>query len=251
MTVTNLGNVATQPISALKPADDNPRIITKAAIDIVAKSLSRFGWQQPIVVDESNVILAGHTRYLAAKQLGLDEVPVVVAAGLTPEEAKAYRIADNRTGDFTSWDFPELVDQLEELSGSFSTELALADWKGIVGEFEAMQEAQPLAEVTPPEFESTYSQDTTPQEPESNGQTFGYEESGSGGQQWPEPDNRVSAPPQAPQPQPAPLIVSETVQAQTSESFNLTVVCSSKEASADVQEALIGMRGVVDVRYQR
>ena len=217
----------------------------------MAKSLSRFGWQQPIVVDEANVILAGHTRYLAAKQLGLNEVPVVVAAGLTPEEAKAYRIADNRTGDFTSWDFPELVDQLEELSGGFSTELALADWKGIVGEFEAMQEAQPLAEVTPPEFEPTYGQDTTPQEPEGNGQPFGYEETGSGGQQWPEPDNSVSTPTQTPQAQPATLEVPETVQAQIKEEFSLTVLCSSKEASADVQEALLGMEGVVDVRYQR
>lgn len=96
------------PIGDIHPSQDNPRRISPRAIEITAASIQRFGWQQPIVVDTNGVILAGHTRHKAAKHLKLKTVPVVVADNLTPEEAKAYRIADNRTSDYTTWDYPEL-----------------------------------------------------------------------------------------------------------------------------------------------
>jgi hypothetical protein len=83
-------------------------------------------------VDASLVVIAGHTRLLAAKQLDLATVPIVVADHLTEAQVRAYRIADNRSGDFTSWDFPQLAVQLEELAADFSEVLALADWQSIV-----------------------------------------------------------------------------------------------------------------------
>jgi hypothetical protein len=130
--------VKTIPIGEVQPSADNPRKIPQSAIDIVAKSIAEFGWQQPLVVDTDQVIIAGHTRLLAAKQLGLATVPVVIADHLTPAQVRAYRIADNRSGDFTSWDFPVLTGQLEELAGEFSDVLALADWQAIVADFDEM-----------------------------------------------------------------------------------------------------------------
>jgi DNA modification methylase len=102
------------PIDRVIPYARNARKITPAAVDKVAASLQEFGWRQPIVVDVQRVIIAGHTRLLAARKLGLTEVPVHVADNLTPAQVKAYRLMDNRSHDETSWDFellgPELLD---------------------------------------------------------------------------------------------------------------------------------------------
>lgn len=92
----------------------NPRR-NAAAIDKVAASLKEFGWKQPVVVDAQGVIVVGHTRVLAAKKLGLAEVPVVVASDLTPAQCKAYRLADNRTNEEAEWDNPLLALELEDL----------------------------------------------------------------------------------------------------------------------------------------
>lgn len=134
--VSGLGSVVMMPVSDVTPSDKNPRNIPARAVEMVAASLSRFGWQQPLVVDSSNVLIAGHTRWLAAKSLKLKHVPVVVAAGLSEDEVTAYRIADNRSHDFTSWDFPELVDILDSLPTDFADVLGLADWQGIVSDYE-------------------------------------------------------------------------------------------------------------------
>ena len=101
-------------IQDIKPYENNPRD-NDEAVGGVAKSLQEFGWQQPIVVDKDNVIIVGHTRYLAAKKLGLKEVPVKVATGLTPEQVKAYRLADNKTGELTSWDDELLGSELNDI----------------------------------------------------------------------------------------------------------------------------------------
>lgn len=85
----------------------NPRK-NAGAVDKVAASLKRFGWQQPIVCDVEDVIVVGDTRFLAARKLGMLEVPVTVAAHLTAAECKAYRLADNRVGEEAVWD-PALV----------------------------------------------------------------------------------------------------------------------------------------------
>src|SRR5690348_563625 len=103
------------PISKLVPYERNPRIIPQSAIDKVAASIQEFGFRQPIVVDKKRVIICGHTRLLAAKQLGLTEVPVHVAKNLTVAQVKAYRLADNRTGDEATWDSEALALELGEL----------------------------------------------------------------------------------------------------------------------------------------
>lgn len=103
--------VQSMKISEVKPYENNPRD-NDSAVGGVAESIKQFGWQQPIVVDKDNVIIVGHTRYKAAKELGLKEVPVVVASKLTPEQVKAYRLADNKTGEQAIWDNKELLKEL-------------------------------------------------------------------------------------------------------------------------------------------
>lgn len=92
----------------IQPYENNPRK-NEPAIDKVAESLKEFGWQQPIVVDAQGVIIAGHTRWSAARRLGLETAPVVVADGLSQEQVKAYRLADNKTNEFADWDI-DLMD---------------------------------------------------------------------------------------------------------------------------------------------
>ena len=88
------------------------------AVEAVAKSLREFGWRQPIVVDAENVIICGHTRYLAARRLGLESVPVHVARELSPEQVRAYRIADNQTATLAEWDFDLLPLELADLQAA-------------------------------------------------------------------------------------------------------------------------------------
>lgn len=90
-------------IKKVVPYAKNPRH-NESAIAKVAASLKEFGWQQPIVVDKEMVVIAGHTRLEAARQLGMKKVPVFVADHLTDTQAKAYRIADNRVGAEAKWD---------------------------------------------------------------------------------------------------------------------------------------------------
>jgi len=133
--VADLGVATVMSVSDITPYEKNPRKIPDRAIEIVAESLKRFGWQQPLIVDAHRVIVAGHTRLLAAQRIGENMVPVIVADKLTEEEIRAFRIADNRTHDFTSWDYPELISELEALP-DFADVLALQDWQSIIDTFE-------------------------------------------------------------------------------------------------------------------
>lgn len=101
-------------LSRVRPYEKNPRA-NDSAVDAVARSIEQFGFRQPIVVDTDGVIVVGHTRWKAAAKLGLTEVPVHVAREMTPEQAKAYRIADNKTGELAQWDFELLPGELAEL----------------------------------------------------------------------------------------------------------------------------------------
>lgn len=107
-------NIELRPLTEIKPYEKNPRV-NDAAVEAVARSIREFGFRQPIVVDAAGVIVVGHTRWKAAKRLGLDKVPVHVARELTPEQAKAYRIADNATADLATWDLELLPSELSEL----------------------------------------------------------------------------------------------------------------------------------------
>jgi hypothetical protein len=102
------------PITDIRPYENNPRV-NDPAVEAVAASIRAFGFRQPIVVDEQGVIIVGHTRFKAALQLGLEEVPVHVAIGLSPAQAKAYRIADNQTAKLSDWDFDRRPLELAEL----------------------------------------------------------------------------------------------------------------------------------------
>ena len=101
-------------INNLKPYENNPRI-NDDAIEKVAESIKEFGFKVPIVIDKNNIIVAGHTRLRAAQQLGLDKVPCIIADDLTPEQVKAFRLADNRTAEFAAWDFEKLAEELGEI----------------------------------------------------------------------------------------------------------------------------------------
>ena len=98
-------------IKDIHPYEKNPRR-NDDAVEAVANSIKEFGWRQPIVVDKDNVIIAGHTRWKAAKKLKLKTVPVLVADDLSEEQVRAYRIADNSTGELATWDFDILGDIL-------------------------------------------------------------------------------------------------------------------------------------------
>ena len=102
-------------IAEIKPYENNPRH-NESAIDAVASSIKEFGWKQPLVIDKDNVIVVGHTRWLAAKKLGLSEVPCLIASDLTDEQIVAYRLADNKTNELATWDFEKLKTELESIS---------------------------------------------------------------------------------------------------------------------------------------
>jgi hypothetical protein len=116
-------NLETRKIDAIQPYEKNPRI-NEHAVAAVADSISAFGFRQPIVVDADGVIIVGHTRWKAAQLLGLDTVPVIVAADLTPEQAKAYRLADNKTGELAEWDMEILPVELSDLQQSGEIDLS-------------------------------------------------------------------------------------------------------------------------------
>lgn len=137
--------VRTVKLSELRESEENPRRIPDRAVELVAKSILRFGWKQPLVADADGVLIVGHTRFRAARSLGLATAPVISADDLTPEEVSAYRIADNRSHDFTTWDLPALSGLLEELSEDFGDVLALTDWESVQQELREVTDGADLA----------------------------------------------------------------------------------------------------------
>lgn len=145
--------VQSMKIDEVKPYPNNPRN-NDDGVEAVANSIKEFGWQQPIVVDKDNVIIVGHTRYKAAKKLGMDKVPVVVADNLSPEQVKAYRLADNKTGELTDWEFADLNEELADITeldmkdfGFDEEDLDLATSWDDSGELEDYEEPQEKNEV--------------------------------------------------------------------------------------------------------
>lgn len=101
-------------LTELVPYEKNPRK-NDDAVKYVQESIREFGFKVPIVIDNNGVIIAGHTRWKAAKNLSLKEVPCIIADDLTEEQVKAFRLADNKVAEFSSWDLDILPDELEEL----------------------------------------------------------------------------------------------------------------------------------------
>ena len=143
--------ITERALSGIKPYSNNPRNIPEAAVVKVARSIKEFGFRQPLVVDVDGVIIVGHTRYLAAKTLGIKRVPVHVMDA-TDEHVRAYRIADNRLGEISNWDDAALVEELESLDGMLDTTLTGFD----MGELQAMlsptEDAAPDGEDSADEY---------------------------------------------------------------------------------------------------
>ena len=115
-------NIVNIKVNELKAYENNPRN-NESAIEAVANSIKEFGFKVPIIIDKNNVIVAGHTRALAAEQIGLNEVPCIVADDLTPEQIKSFRLVDNKTAELAEWDFAKLEQELEELT-AFDVDMA-------------------------------------------------------------------------------------------------------------------------------
>jgi len=120
----NAFKVELRPLADIKPYEKNPRL-NDDAVEAVANSITAFGWRQPIVVDGDGVIICGHTRWKAAQKLGLEMVPVHVATDLTPEQVRAYRIADNKSAELAEWNMELLPLEMTELQG------ACFDWSSL------------------------------------------------------------------------------------------------------------------------
>ena len=107
--------IVEKKIEELTPYAKNPRKNDKA-VDKVAASIREFGFKVPIVIDKAGVVAAGHTRLKAALKLGMDTIPCIIADDLTEEQIKAFRLADNKTGEFADWDFELLTDELQDIN---------------------------------------------------------------------------------------------------------------------------------------
>ena len=111
-------NIIELNLKDLKPYEKNPRK-NDEAVKYVKESIKQFGFKVPIVVDKNNIIIAGHTRYKASKELGLTKVPCIIADDLTEEQVKAFRLADNKVSEKAEWDFNILDLELTELENDF------------------------------------------------------------------------------------------------------------------------------------
>lgn len=107
-------NIINIPIAKIKPYKKNPRK-NDHAVDAVAASIKEFGFLVPMVIDKNNEIVCGHTRYKAAKSLGMKEVPCVIAEELTEDQIKAFRLADNKVGEIAEWDMDLLPLELADI----------------------------------------------------------------------------------------------------------------------------------------
>ena len=104
-------------IDELNEYENNPRI-NDEAVEIVANSIREFGFKVPIVIDSNNVIITGHTRLKAARELEFTEVPCIVADDLTEEQVRAFRLADNKVAEFSYWDYEKLIQEAKEIKYS-------------------------------------------------------------------------------------------------------------------------------------
>lgn len=107
-------NILELELNKLKPYENNPRN-NEEAVEPVANSIKEFGFKVPIVIDKDNVIIAGHTRYKAAKKLKLDKIPCIIADDLTEEQIRAFRLADNKVSEVATWDYNALNFELENI----------------------------------------------------------------------------------------------------------------------------------------
>ena len=138
-------NIVYLTLDEIKPYDNNPRNNTEA-VKQVKKSLRDFGFQNPIIVDKDMVIICGHTRYEAAKELKLESVPVIIADELTEQQVKAFRLVDNKTAEYEEWDYDKLMEEIANI-----TDFDMGEY-----EFNLIEEEDDLEKIvedTPPDPE--------------------------------------------------------------------------------------------------
>jgi hypothetical protein len=153
--------VEDRPLASIKPYDRNPRL-NDSGVEAVATSIKEFGFRQPIVIDENDVIIVGHTRYKAALKLKLATVPVHVARGLNPDQARAYRLADNQTATLSTWHSDLLAQELLALQEAqfdlpltgFSAEDLARFMSATDGKFDPMEEWQGMPDYDHQDLEA-------------------------------------------------------------------------------------------------
>ena len=106
--------IINKKISELKPYENNPRI-NDEAVQYVRNSIEQFGFKVPIIIDKNNVVIAGHTRLKAAEEIGMKDVPCIIADDLTDEQVKAFRLADNKVSEKSMWDYSKLDEELNDI----------------------------------------------------------------------------------------------------------------------------------------
>lgn len=139
-------DIVLKKLSDIRPYEKNPRK-NDEAVKYVAESISQFGFKVPIVIDKDGIIVAGHTRYKAAKKLNLKEVPCIVADDLNEEQVKAFRLADNKVAEKAEWDFELLADELDNL---FDFDMTVFGFDEPVEE-EPVEVVEDDFEIAPPE----------------------------------------------------------------------------------------------------
>ena len=120
-------SIVEKAISDLKPFEDNPRIHSAEQITAIKRSISEWGFTIPILIDEENMILAGHGRVQAAAELGMETLPCLIASGWSDYQKRAYIIADNKIYEKGDWDYSAIFRQMKELSTEFDISLIDAD----------------------------------------------------------------------------------------------------------------------------
>ena len=128
-------------IGELIPYDYNPRRNSEA-VEYVANSIKEFGFKVPIIIDKNNVIVAGHTRWLAGQSLGLERVPCIVADDLTEDQIRAFRLADNKVSEIAGWDLDLLAEELSFI------DIDMTDFGFEVSDWEAPEEPKERTEPT-------------------------------------------------------------------------------------------------------
>ena len=144
--------ITMRKIKELTPYENNPRN-NDMAVDAVAESIKQFGFKNPVIIDKDGVIVAGHTRYKAAKKLGITDIPCISANDLSDEQIKAFRLADNKTAELAEWDEDLLG---KEMSGIINIDMSQFGFS--VGEDELGEEVQDdkyTLKVKIPQYEIT------------------------------------------------------------------------------------------------
>lgn len=135
-------------VEELIPYVNNPRN-NEAAVDFVAASIKEFGFKNPIIIDKDGVIVAGHTRHAAAKKLGLESVPCIMADDLTDQQIKAFRLADNKTAELATWDLEKLELELESIDDFEMTDFGFEELEDSGDVVEVIEDEVPAVPEEP------------------------------------------------------------------------------------------------------